>query len=43
MVNPFLTPLTALLNRSLQASTPGREQLRALIGHSFALKIGHDT
>ncbi len=43
MATPVLTPLTTLLNRSLHASTPGREQLSALVGHSFAVKIGHDN
>ncbi len=40
MVTPLLNPLTDLLNRSLQASTPGREQLKALVGHSFAVHAG---
>jgi ubiquinone biosynthesis protein UbiJ len=39
MSQALLTPLENLLNRSLLASTPAREQLKALAGRRFAVVV----
>jgi ubiquinone biosynthesis protein UbiJ len=36
---PLLTPVAALVNRNLRASTPARELLATLAGRSFAIQV----